>query len=216
MVFLVWSGLGRSGQSALTDLYGLSICCYATGESVKIDLHLVSYNGMGGHHTLSFVGDLLLGLPRPSFGTAVGQIEAYAHLDSDGSTLPTLERLRQRFRDRVATMPQAWFRRKTKRIELAYHSRLGSADDLLKGKSRRTGSKDIPLIRRAYSELAAALEVVRKRVRPTDDFDTAGFFELLSNREKMFNAASDREVLKWLRESQEMERQRVAANRPVA
>lgn len=182
---------------------------YATGESVKIDLNLVSYNGMGGHPTLSFVGDLLLGLPRPSFGTAVGQIEAYAHLDSDGPTLPTLGPLRQRFRERVATMPQAWFRRKTKRIELAYHSRLGSADDLLERKSKRAGSEDIPLARRACAELAAALDAVRKRIRTTDDFDTVAFFEFLSGREEVLNAASDHEVLKWLRESQEVEGHRV-------
>jgi hypothetical protein len=182
-----------------------------SGEGVRISVSLVSYNAMGGHPALSFAGDLLLGRPAPAFGSAVRQIEAYAHLDGDGPTLPTLEPLRERFRERVARMPQAWFRRKTKRIEVAYLSRLGSADDLIAGKPRRTGLGDVLLVRRACTELTAALDAARKRIAAADDFDADAFFAFLSSREKVIDAASDRDVLRWLREAQEAERQRIAA-----
>lgn len=177
---------------------------------MKIYVSLVSYNGMGGHPTLSFLGDLILGSSAPSFGNAVTEIESYAHLDSANSPLPTLESMWQRFRERVATMPQAWFRRKNKRIEVAYYSQLGLADDLIQGRPRRARLEDVPLIRTGYRELIQVLEIVRKKTKAVDAFDATAFVDFLASRRSALDNESDDGIQKLVCHYQDVERQRVA------
>jgi hypothetical protein len=186
------------------------------GANVKIYVNLVSYNGMSGHPALSYVGDLLLGLRAPSFGAAVTEIEAFAHLDDDGPPLSTLGDLQARFRLRLTTLPQAWFRRTKKRFELAYHSHLGNSGELMRIKGRPAMLEDIPLVRAAISELLAALAAVQTCIRATDEFNLPAFMGFLNGQGTDIQTASDEVLLGRLLRSQETERQRVAAQRLVA
>ena len=108
---------------------------------MKTELWLVTYNGMIGHPDLAVAGDLLFGQPGPSFGGAIEGFELYAHVDHHGPPLPTLDSMLARYRERLATLPRVWFRRKRRLIEVAYHSRLGAARELLDGEPKAAGGR---------------------------------------------------------------------------
>ena len=106
---------------------------------MQIDHHIVWYNGMGGSPVASFVGPYLLGASKERFGTSFNTIEMYAHVPSRhvDMKLPDLAR---RFDERTVALPKAWIKRKQRRIELAYNSKLGFAEELIENHRHRTPS----------------------------------------------------------------------------
>ena len=146
---------------------------------MKITFSLVTYNGMGGHPALSFVGDFLLLEAPTSFGEALATVDIYAHLQSSGPPLETLKSLRERFRERLKTLPLAWFRRKKCLLEIAYFSRVGTAEELLEQES-----KVISLIQfcDACREVVSLLSIIRKRLKKGDDFDKEALDSYLLRR----------------------------------
>ena len=182
----------------------------STGGAVKTGVWLVSYNGLGGHPVLSFAGDVLLGPTVPHFGDAVVELDVYPHLPSGEPPPPSLADMSDRFRERLATLPRVWFRRKKRLIEVAYRSRLGTAEALA---GLAGGAADVSLLRDACAEITAALDLVRDAVKPCDDFDAQGLLSFARGRQSALERASDREVLEVLVALQEAERRRVAALR---
>jgi hypothetical protein len=178
--------------------------------SVRWTLWFVTYNGMGGHPVLSFAPDLLLLAGSYSFGGAVGEIEICAQVEPARGPLPGSDFLMARFQNRLPTLPKAWFRRKKKRVEIAYHSHLGCAEDLLGGDFAPKKVPDAALLRRAYAEVAASLPLLKKCVKSSDDFDIGRFLGYIDAKLVELNALDDGQLLRRLAEAQATERERVA------
>ena len=176
---------------------------------VKNTLWFVTYNGMGGHPTLSFAPDLILPADTDSLGDAVGEIEFCAHVEPANGPSPETDFLMARFVDRVPTLPKAWFRRKKKRIEIAYHSHVGCAEDLLGGDFAAKKVPDVALLRRTCDEVAASLELLKTCVKRSDNFDVKRFLSFVDGKIVELSALDDAQVLHCLREAQTAERKRV-------
>ncbi len=116
-----------------------------------------------------------------------------AHLESSGPPLPTLEDLAERARAHRATLPLVWYRRKSRRVEVAFVSRVGDAETVF---GRPAGTYDPALVRAGYREFAAiTTALVGKRLKRTDDFDLAAFTAFLERRVAELDAASDSDLL---------------------
>ena len=181
---------------------------FSTEIMLHIDTLIVTYNAMGGHGALTFTGELLLGEAPPSFGHAVDLIEAYCHVDDSGRGIPFLLR---RYHERVKTMPFATFYRKPKRIDLAFHSSLKSGNRLLDCRCQGATLGDVPMVRTVYKEMASAMEVVRDRPKPSDDFDASAFLDFIHRRVGELDRASDSTILQMIQRFRELEKQRVAS-----
>ncbi|MGN6546785.1 MAG: hypothetical protein ACTHK7_17145 [Aureliella sp.] len=97
---------------------------------MKIALHIVWYNGMGGGRAVSLSGDFLLLNSAQPFSNAFDAIELYAHVPSK-TIAPDLGSLAARFEARTQKLPRVWLKRKLRQIEIAYNSKLGFAEDIV-------------------------------------------------------------------------------------
>src|SRR5437867_2887786 len=139
---------------------------------MRIDLWLITYNGMGGHELLSYAGAFLLqGSPR-SFGSAVISFELYAHVKTRTRALPTLGDMKKEFRARLKTLPRVWFVRKSARFDISYVSHLGDEEEL---ERKRSTAESLQLFRAACHEIASALQLAQKHLKRTDDFEWEAF-----------------------------------------
>jgi hypothetical protein len=175
---------------------------------VKSTFWFVTYNGMGGHPVLSFAPDLLLPAEDNSFGEAVGEIESCAHVEPAHGPPPESDFLMGRFRDRLPTLPMAWLRRKKRRIEIAYLSHLGCAEELLGGDFAAKKIPDVALLRRACAEVAASFAMIEKCFKRSDDFDFERFIRYVDAKAAELTKVDDRELL--LRLARAAERSRMA------
>jgi hypothetical protein len=71
---------------------------------MKIQFLRVTFNGMGGHPMLSFVGDFLLEAAPPISGAFFDAIDVYANFQHSGPRSPNLELLSSRLR----RLPPTW------------------------------------------------------------------------------------------------------------
>jgi hypothetical protein len=146
---------------------------------MKIRFDLVTYNGMGGHPALSFVGDFLLaGAPR-SFGAAIETIDIYAHLPHTGRHPRNLASMAVQYRKRLKTLPLAWFKRKKRLVEIAYASTAGTGETLL---GRRPSVVRRAPFAAACREVISLLPVVQARLKRGDRFDMVSFASQLERR----------------------------------
>ena len=97
--------------------------------------------------------------------------------------------------------------RKKKRIEVAYYSHLGYADDLLGGDFAAQKVPDVALLRRACGEVAASFVLLKTCVKRSDNFDVGRFLDSVEAKVAELNAIDDGRVLSRLKEAQ-------AASRP--
>jgi hypothetical protein len=112
----------------------------------------------------------LLGKPPRSFGAAIEQVELYPHCQTREQTLPTLDGMWDRFQTRLGTLPFVRFFRTRRRFEVAYASAFVHREELFgRAKIELLPAEFILLCR----EFAAALLLVRRRLKRSDDFDTA-------------------------------------------
>ncbi len=173
-------------------------------------LWFVTYNGMGGHPVLSFAPDILLAAESRSFGPAIDEFEIYAHVESAPGAAPGLDVWMRRFQDNLPTLPKAWFRRKQKRVEIAYHSHLGCVEDLLGGSFAAKKVPDVEMLRRTCEEVAAALPLLKSCMKPTDDFDVGAFLGHAEAKTIELRAADDDELLRRLSKAHAAEQDRLA------
>jgi uncharacterized protein YfeS len=129
-----------------------------------------AYDKYGGSSFYSPVADLLLLRLTGNYGGAVDSVYFTGFLRSEHQRpRPTLERLFQQFQGFLDKLPKVTFRRKLKRIEIQFASQAFTADD---DKSYRLS---VEKCHRAGTEVAAALTLITKRIKPTDDFDVKRF-----------------------------------------
>jgi hypothetical protein len=122
--------------------------------------------------------------------------------------LPESDFLMARFHDRLSTLSKAWFRRKKKRVEVAYYSHLGYADDLLGGDFAAKKVPDVALLRRACGEVAASFVLLKTCVKRSDNFDVGRFLDSVEAKLAELNAIDDGRVLSRLKEAQAASRSR--------
>jgi hypothetical protein len=175
---------------------------------MNINVLLVTYNGMGGHPALSYVGNfLLIGAPA-SFGPAITTVDIYVHFQSSGPPKEGLESLRERFQKRLTTLPLAWFKRKKHLFEIAYFSRIGTAEELFEREPRVVS---LSQFRDACCEIVSMLLTMRRRLRVSDDFCIEAFESFM--QERLSELPSRVTELKTvLRDLQAREEQTVAAH----
>ena len=174
---------------------------------MNIHVLIVTYNGMGGHPVLSYIGHFLLLDAPESFGSAIAMVDIYAHFQSNGPPKQTLERLGDRFRARLKTLPLVWFRRKKCLFEIAYFSKLGDAEEMFEKKSKPVS---LSLFHDGCHEIVATLSMIRKRLNTADEFDYEAFDAHLQRRLSQL-PTSISELKKLLGEIKAIEQQQIAA-----
>src|ERR1700722_18004742 len=146
---------------------------------MRITPWLVNYNGMGTGPSLQLCVDfLLLNAPR-SFGPAIREVEIFAHCHNRGRTKKTLQFMRDRFRENLATLPKVWFRRKTKVVQIAYFSRVIFSDELFAEDERPLELCPFVTLCR---EFGSVLSIVEQRLKPNDQFDVAALKKQIENQ----------------------------------
>jgi hypothetical protein len=133
---------------------------------LRIDVRLVWYNGMGGHPAISFAGEFLLMESGRSYGSSFDSIELYPHVPSRSHD-PNLSTVLDRFNAHIRVLPQSWIKRKSRRIEISYNSELGYEEELV-GKSRTP--QTVSQFSLACHEISAAMIIITKRLKTSDDF----------------------------------------------
>ncbi len=114
----------------------------------------------------------------------------------------------ERFQQRLTKLPKAWFRRKKRLIEIAYHSRLGTAEELI---GSRADVDRVALVRSGYREVVQALQTVGRVASRSDHFNAAAFIAFLLARQAALDTVSDQMLAESLEALRESERQRVAS-----
>jgi hypothetical protein len=138
---------------------------------VELVPFIVTYNGMAaGPCADRCVEHLMAGAP-PSFGAAIERIDIYAHCQIREPINVLLSFMYERFQDRLTTLPFLRFRRKPRLFEIGYVSGFIYAKALFSSNGVALAPADFNCLCR---EFAAALSLVRRRIRPSDDFDIDG------------------------------------------
>lgn len=121
---------------------------------------------MGGHPAVSFAGEFLLMESVESYGASFDSIELYPHVPSRSHD-PKLSTLLDRFKVHTRDLPQSRIKRKSRRIEISYNSELGYKEELI-GESPLWQS--VSQFSLACQEVSAAVSIVTKRLKTSDDF----------------------------------------------
>ena len=136
-----------------------------------MDFHVMirTYNIYGGHPTLSLIPDFLLG-DADDFGTAVSELTVTFHFPDAGPARKTLEQMFADFHANRHSLPKVVFRRKRGQASIDVASGLldGSEWEQRRGLS-------LPLFTAGVAETITALELLRKRMIPADDFNLETF-----------------------------------------
>jgi uncharacterized protein YfeS len=129
-----------------------------------------SYNAYGASLLYGPVADLLMVRLTSEYGGAVVSVWFTAFLRTE-SLKPrgSLEDLFQQFHRYLDKLPKVTFRRKLKRIEIEYVSQHFVAED------DESNKLSADKCHTAAKEVAGALSLVTKRIKPADDFDAARF-----------------------------------------
>ncbi|QEF99151.1 hypothetical protein Mal15_32110 [Stieleria maiorica] len=128
-----------------------------------------TYNTSGGSCLYGYAGDLLTA-HIDDYGTAIKEIEVVACLRSKTRKFrPTLEGLFDQFHAYIDSLPRITFQRKNKRVKIEFRSEHFTADD----EESRNATPEQQMT--AADEVAQALAMLRKRIKPSDDFDVERF-----------------------------------------
>ena len=128
-----------------------------------------TYNTYGSDLTLSLISDLLLE-DAEDFGSAVSELTVTFHFPHTGKALRTLEQMFADFHANRRSLPKVVFRRKRGQASIDI------ASELVDGKnSERRPALSLPLFKAGVVETLAALELLKKRLTPKDDFNLEAF-----------------------------------------
>lgn len=138
-----------------------------------------SYNTYGASRIYSSVA-ALLSVRLGDYGPGIESIELVACLPSRRrKPLRTLESLFDQFHRHLDALPQVTFRRKLKRVEIRFRSEHFMAED---NEAKPSADK----CNKACKEIAAALQLLKKRIKPSDHFEVDRFLtdasDLLATR----------------------------------
>lgn len=132
---------------------------------MRIYVHLVWYNGMGGHPAISYAGEFLLLGRSNAYGSAFDTMEFYLHIPSSHRN-QSLETLNARFDERVRVLPKSWIKRKLRRIEVSYVSQLGTEENLVGERQPDFSPGQFSL---ACHEIVSAFNIVDSKIKRSDD-----------------------------------------------
>ena len=132
---------------------------------------VVTYNGMATGPCVGRCVDYLMAHAPRSFGGAIERVEVYAHCQTREPIQASLSSLYERFQGRLTTLPYLRFRRKARLFEVAYASEFLHDKTLFGSDDASLSPADFKALCR---EFAAALSLIRRRVKPSDDFDLDG------------------------------------------
>lgn len=123
--------------------------------------------GWGGYYPVSLVGNIMLD-GAPDFGSALTKIEIdlFPYQTPQG-TFSVKIREYNDFREKL---PEIRFRRAAGAVLIRAASELN-----VPRLRTRHKSTAVPLFRQACEEVVVALETLRQRLQPSDDFDLDGF-----------------------------------------
>jgi uncharacterized protein YfeS len=113
----------------------------------------------------------------PLTGSAIEEIEVHVYFKSSGGPKRSLESVFERFERFIPSLPEAKYSRKKAKLEISYVSHLGGSE-VVKG----YGPPKLELFVAGAREIAGELDVLRKKLTPTDDFRTEVFFEALRRK----------------------------------
>ena len=140
---------------------------------------VVTYNGMATGPCVRRCVEHLLGDPPRGFGAAIEQMELYPHCQTRDRVLPTLDGMWDRFQVRLGTLPFVRFFRTRRRFEVAYASAFVHREELFGAVKTELPPDEFDVLCR---EFAAALLLVRRRLKRSDDFDATGLEAHLQQR----------------------------------
>jgi uncharacterized protein YfeS len=128
-----------------------------------------TYNTYGGHSTLSLISDFLLG-DAEDFGSALSELTVTFHFPHTGQARSTLEQMFGDFHANRQSLPKVVFRRKRGQASIDI------ASELLDGKDwEQKRGLSLPLFKAGVAETIIALELLKKRLTPKDDFNLEAF-----------------------------------------
>src|SRR5262249_41806890 len=166
-----------------------------------------TYNTYGGHSTLSLISDFLLA-DADNFGSAVSELTVTFHFPHTGQARSTLEQMFADFHANRKSLPKVVFRRKRGQASIDI------ASELLDGKNweQRRGLS-LPLFKAGVAETIAALELLKKRLTPKDDFNLEAFLAHCSRAQTRLPATAE-ELASFAAECQKRQAARYAAMTP--
>jgi uncharacterized protein YfeS len=125
-----------------------------------------AYDKYGVSNIYSPIADLLEVHLTSDYGSAVESVYFSAFLSSvSQKPRPTLEELFRQFHEYLDKLPKVTFRRKLKRIEIEFLSHKFIAED---DKSNKVSADKCNT---AAEEVAGMLPLLKKRIKPADDFE---------------------------------------------
>jgi uncharacterized protein YfeS len=128
-----------------------------------------TYNTYGGHPTLSLISDFLLG-DTDDFGSAVSVLTVNFHFPHTGQPRRSLEQEFADFHTNRQSLPKVVFRRNRGHLSIDIASELLDGEDW----EQKRGSS-LALFNTGVAETIAALELLKKRLTPKDDFNLPAF-----------------------------------------
>ncbi len=161
-------------------------------------LSIRSAGSVGGNTTFSLIGQYLeSGLG--DYGSAIRQLEVTACFRGGKVRNPTLQRSFDEFHSKfLPQLPLVKFLRKRNRIGIQYETTLADASFL-----EKYGFLTVELFNVALKEVTEKLNLIRARLKPSDDFQVARFFEDI---DRLVSQSPTRdEELKALREKVEQQ-----------
>ncbi len=132
---------------------------------------IVTYNGMAAGPCVNRCAEYVMSAAPQSFGAAIERVDIYAHCQTSEAITSSLRSMDKRFQVRLATLPYLRFRRKARLFEIAYASQFVFAEKLFESDEAVLSLTDFD---RLCCEFAEALALIRRRVKPSDDFDLDG------------------------------------------
>lgn len=151
---------------------------------------VVTFLRGGGLSPFSYIDNLLNTRLAKTYGAAVTTIEIYPRLPVPERLRPSSDNYFDRWQKSLEELPCLAFRRKLKRLELAFCSQHFNAAEMDDWDQWNNGKRIIPkfgieAIRLAGDEVKEALQLIRKRIKPSDDFEAVRF---LADAEAAFNS----------------------------
>jgi hypothetical protein len=146
---------------------------------VEVVPWLVTYNSMMTGPCMYRCVEHLLGVPPRGFGSAIKDVELQPHCHTRHVVLPNLDGTWDRFQAGLGRLPFVRFYRTRQRFVVHYASALIHREELFGVDKKELPPHEFTLL---CWEFAAALLMVRRRLKPTDDFDLVGLEMHLQQR----------------------------------
>ena len=146
---------------------------------MKVTPFVVTYSGMATGPSIKRCVEYLMMEAPATFGSAIEQVDIYAHCQSVEPIIDSLIGMHERFQTRLATLPFLKFNRRARLFEVSYVSQLSHSSSMF-------GSAETPLSSTEFNclcrEFAGALSLARRRLTRSDVFNIEALDRHLQRR----------------------------------